>query len=141
MIRRPPRSPLFPSPTLFRSAKRRSPPAARERAGRLLPTSSCAEGFLELGPETGCAAGWVALVLGELAEEPFLFVRQPFRSPDVHLDHEVAVAALSQRRQALSFESEHGAGLGAGRDSDPLLAVRRGHLELSAERGLRERQC
>src|SRR5256885_5554123 len=48
MIRRPPRSPLFPSPTLFRSSKSSRPPARLGPLTNLPPHHSFPAGFSTL---------------------------------------------------------------------------------------------
>src|SRR5258706_6491322 len=102
------RRPAPPPPG--RSAPPARPPPLRARrpdCGRRGRTSSCAQRFLEPGPETGALLGRGPLDLGELLEQPALLGVQRFGRPDVDPHVEVAGAPLAQPRQPLASNPQY----------------------------------
>src|SRR5262245_52436806 len=100
------------------------PPSTRDatdRAAGRSPTRSCAEGFLELGPESRRTFRRLALEFRELLEQALLLRVQPFGRPDVHPDDEVALGALPQHRKAAPPQPDDRFRLRAGSDADLLL--------------------
>src|SRR5882762_96074 len=78
------------------------------------------------------------LDLAQLLEHLALLRRQLRGRPDMDADVQVAMAALTEPRQALGAQAVGHAGLGAGLDAQHRLTERRRHLDLRAQRGLRE---
>ena len=111
-----------------------TPPAARGRAARRSPTSSCAERFLELGPESGRSLGRLALELAR-ARGTAAPARRVSRS-GVHTCTRTIRSPLvfwPSTGSPRPAEADDRLRLGAGGDLHVLVAIRRRHL------GLRDR--
>src|SRR6516162_8399959 len=57
---------------------------------------------------------------------------------DIHAHVQVSMAVALDILDTFAFQSEHGAGLSAGRDLDAGVAVQSGHFDFRPQRGLNE---
>src|SRR6266576_1426098 len=92
----------------------------------------------------GAAAGLLGhriFDLAELFEQLALLDRELVGGPDVHAHVEVAVPGFAEARQPFVAQAIRHAGLRARLHPQLGLAVRRRHLHVGAERGLRERDA
>src|SRR6266496_2746862 len=118
MIRRPPRSTLFPYTTLFRSRAAAGPPARATRSGRDRPTRARRapgpERSLESGRgrdrRTRARTGWVSLLGEEFVQRPHELVgRLDVRTvPDGEL-HQIGAEDLCQLAGARDRDGIEGA--------------------------------